>query len=83
MASNILDQLIGVTPRELDLLRMVNKIGAASADELAVKLNRAGDDLTPEINDLIKRNLLQVRTIQRDGETTEIYLTTHSVRPLL
>jgi len=83
MEQNVLDSLIGVTPRELALLRKVNEIGAASADDLAVKLKRAGDDLTPEINDLVKRKLLQVRTIEHDGEKTYIYLTSHEVRPLL
>jgi DNA-binding MarR family transcriptional regulator len=83
MASSILDQLIGVTPQELALLRKVKEMGAASADELAIKLKRAGDDLTPEINNLVRRNLLQVRTLERDGEKTDVYLTTHDVRPLL
>jgi DNA-binding MarR family transcriptional regulator len=81
--NNLLDQLIGVTPQELEMLRKLKEIGAASADELAIQLKRAGDDLKPELNDLIKRNLLQVRSIEHDGEKTEIYLTAHSVRGLL
>jgi DNA-binding MarR family transcriptional regulator len=83
MASTILDQLIGVTPQELELLRKVNEIGAVSVDELAIKLKRAGDDLAPEIDDLVQRNLLKVRTLNHDGEKTLIYLTAHDVRPLL
>ncbi len=34
MASSVLDQLIGVTPSELELMRKVKEIGATSADEL-------------------------------------------------
>ena len=83
MASSVLDQLIGVTPRELELLRKVKEVGAASADELAIKLRRAGDDLSPDIDDLVKRKLLVLRTVERDGVTTEVYLTSHDVRPLL
>ena len=83
METSILDQLIGVTPKELALLRKVNEIGAASADELAIKLKRAGDDLTPEINNLVKRSLLQVQTIKHDGEETRVYLTARDVRSLL
>ena len=83
MSSSVLDQLIGVTPRELELLRKLKEVGAASADELAVKLKRAGDDLTPDIDDLVKRKLLVRRTIELHGVKTEVYLTSHDVRPLL
>jgi hypothetical protein len=83
MTANVLDQLIGVTPRELELLRKVKEVGAASADELTIKLKRAGDDLTPDIDDLVKRKLLVVRTLERNGVKTEVYLTSPDVRPLL
>ena len=83
MASGVLDQLIGVTPRELELLRKLKEVGAASADELVIKLKRAGDDLAPDIDDLVKRKLLVVRTLERDGVKTQVYLTSHEVRPLL
>jgi DNA-binding MarR family transcriptional regulator len=83
MGRTVLDELIGISQKELELLRMVNGIGAASADELAVKLRRAGDDLTPEIQDLVKRKLLQKKTLQRDSEKLHIYLASRKIRPLL
>jgi len=81
--ANIMDKLVGMTPDELALLRKVNEVGAVSADELAVKLRRPGGDLLPAIDNLVKRELLQVRTIENDGEKTKIYLTARNVRPLL
>ncbi|MEW5987772.1 MAG: hypothetical protein AB1791_14150 [Chloroflexota bacterium] len=83
MASNILDLLLDLSPEELELLRKVNQTGAASADELAIKLNRAGDDLTPDLQRLLAHKLLQARTVKAGGEETEIYLTVRDVRSLL
>lgn len=85
MATNgkVLDQMIGMTQEELDLLRKVKELGAASADELAIKMRRAGDDLQPEIDKLVERHLLQEQVIQHDGGETRIYLTARSVRPWL
>lgn len=83
MANSIIDQLVGVTPQELALLRKVNEVGAASADELAIKLKRGGDDLTPEIDQLVKRHLLQVKSVEHDGEETLIYLAAREVHDVL
>ncbi len=83
MGINVLDQLVGLSHDELDLLRKVNEIGAASADELAVKLRRAGDDVMPEIRDLLGRKLLQQKTLRRNGEKLHVYLTAREIRRLL
>ncbi len=83
MPSSLLDQLIGISPEELALLRKLKEVGAASADELAVKLNRAGDDLTLEISNLVKRNLLQTKKFKHGEEEFEVYLTASDIRPLL
>jgi DNA-binding MarR family transcriptional regulator len=85
MASNgnLIDKVAGMTPDELAVLKKVKELGAASADELAIKMRRAGDDLTPEIDSLVKRDLLQVRTLVHDGEETKIYLAQHDVRSWL
>lgn len=82
-SGNLIDKIAGVTPDELAVLKKVKELGAASADELAIKLRRAGDDLTPEIDALVKRDLLQVRTLVHDGEETKIYLTQRDVRSWL
>jgi len=85
MATNasLIDKIQGMTANELAVLKKVKELGAASADELAVKLRRAGDDLTPEIDSLVKRDLLQVRTLVHDGEETKIYLAQRDVRSWL
>ena len=80
---HLIDKFVGMTPDELVLLKKVKELGAASADELAIKLRRAGDDLTPEIDHLVKRDLLQVRTLTHDGEETKIYLAAREVRAWL
>ena len=83
MANSVIDQLVGVTPEELALLRKVNEVGAVSEDELAIKLKRGGDDLTPEIDSLVKRHLLQVRVVEHGGEQTLLYLAAREVRDML
>ncbi len=83
MANSVIDQLVGVTPEELALLRKVNEVGAVSEDELAIKLKRGGDDLTPEIDALVKRHLLQVKTVKHDDEETQLYMTAREVRDVL
>lgn len=84
MQARLLDQLINVKPEELELLRRLNEMGAASADELAVKLNRVGDDLTPVLKHLLDKDLLQVRLVDMgDDEKETLYLTARSVREIL
>lgn len=83
MQARLLDQLINVKPEELDLLRRLNEMGAASADELAVKLNRVGDDITPILKHLLEQDLLQVRTVDIGGEEETLYLTARNVREVL
>jgi hypothetical protein len=83
MANSVIDQLVGVTQEELALLRKVNEVGAVSEDELAIKLKRGGDDLTPEIDSLVSRRLLQVKTVHHDDEETRLYLTAREVRDVL
>jgi predicted transcriptional regulator len=81
--SSVLDQLIGISPEELKILRLLNKLGAASADELAVKLDRAGEDIMPQIQHLLNSKLLQMKIVDSGEEKTELYLTARDVRPLL
>ena len=83
MASGLLDRLVGISQEELALLRKLKEVGAAGEDELAVKLNRSGDDLTPEISNLVKRNLLQVKTFKHEDEEFQVYLTAPEIQSLL
>jgi len=80
MAISSLDQLIGLTPDDLKLLKTLSHIGAATAEEVALKLNRPGDDLTPQMNDLVQRKLMEARTISVGGEVFEVYLVDPSVQ---
>jgi len=83
MTKNLVDQLCAISPRELEMLRTLKAMGAASADELAVKLSRAGEDLRSEIEDLVRRKLLQVKTVECEDEKLNIYLAAREIRPLL
>lgn len=83
MTKNILDQLLAVTPAQLKLLRTLNEVGAASSDELAIKLNRAGEDITPDIQNLLGHNLLQTKTMGSGGEKVELFLTARDIRAIL
>ncbi len=58
-------------------------MGAATADELAVKTNRAGDDITPDLESLRKRNLVMVKPRERGGEKYDLDLTSRGIRDLL
>jgi hypothetical protein len=74
MANNTLNQLIGLAADDLELLKLLGQIGAATADEAALKMNRPGDDLTPQMNELARRKLLETRTTTIGNETVKIYL---------
>ena len=78
-----LDILRELPPSELRLLRKVKELGAALEEDLALKLDRLGDDLKPEIEDLRKRKLLNVRSVVQDGEKTDVLLASHDIRDLL
>ncbi len=78
-----LDRLVGITENEVRILRKVKELGAALEEDLVVSLDRFGEDLRPELENLKKRELLKVRTTEHDGEKTDIYLTTRDIRDLL
>lgn len=78
-----IDRLTGITDSEVQILRKVKELGAAIEEDIAIKLDRLGDDLKPDLEDLKKRKLLEVRTTEHGGEKTEIYLTARDIRDLL
>ena len=73
------DNVARLSPGELDILRKLDEVGAALEPELPIKLNRVGEDLDPEIDSLRKKRLLQVRTVEHDGEKMNIYLTARGI----
>jgi len=74
MHKSPLNQLIGLTPQDLELLKTLGRIGAATADEVALKLSRPGEDLTEQMNDLAARKLVETQTTKIGNETIKIYL---------
>jgi hypothetical protein len=74
MANSPLNQLIGLSEEDLELLKTLGHIGAATAEEVALKMSRPGDDLTPQMNQLVQRKLLEARTTTIGDETIKVYL---------
>ena len=83
MPINSLDQLVGLTLDDLELLKVLGHMGAATAEEVALKLNRPGDDLTPRMQELVQRKLLEARTTRVEDETFEVYIVDPLVRKTL
>ncbi|HEY85785.1 MAG TPA: hypothetical protein G4N96_11825 [Chloroflexi bacterium] len=72
--NNLLDQLIGLTPEDMDILKTISQTGAVTAEETALKLDRPGDDLSPQMKQLVKRQLVEANSITVDDESFEIYM---------
>ncbi len=80
MQTMSLDQLIGLTPDDLDLLKVLGDIGAATAEEVALKMDRPGDDFTPQIDQPVKRQLVETRVTTVGEETFDVYILDPLVR---
>jgi DNA-binding MarR family transcriptional regulator len=74
MQKSQLNQLIGLTPDDLELLKVLSNIGAATAEEVALKMARPGDDLTSQFDELVQRNLVETRPLTVGDETVQVYL---------
>ncbi len=72
--SNLLDSLIGLTTEDIDILKTISQTGAVTAEETALKLDRPGDDLTPQMQQLVKRKLVETDSITVGDESFEIYM---------
>jgi len=83
MKESLLDQLIGLTTEDVELLRVLSKTGAVTAAEAALKLSRPGDDLTSQMERLVQRKLLEEHTTTVGGETFKVYLVDPSVHKTL
>ena len=83
MTFSSIDQLIGLTGDDLELIKTLSYIGAATAEEVALKLNRPSADLTPQMNQLVQRKLVEAQTTTVGGETFKVYLVDPLVRKTL
>lgn len=73
MTEDILDQLSSLTQEELELLKTVSVKGAATADEVALELDRPGDDLSEPMDRLVEMGLVEAHTFNVDDEEFPIY----------
>ena len=83
MSFSSIDQLIGLTGDDLELIKTLSDIGAATAEEVALKLNRPSADLSPQMNQLVERRLLEAKTTTIAGESFKVYLLDPLVRKTL
>jgi predicted transcriptional regulator len=83
MSFSSIDQLIGLTADDLELIKTLSDIGAATAEEVALKLNRPSADLTPQMDQLVQRRLLEAKTTTVGGENYQVYLVDPLVRKTL
>ncbi|MCS7259393.1 MAG: BlaI/MecI/CopY family transcriptional regulator [Anaerolineae bacterium] len=70
---DILDRINGLTPEELELLKTVSARGAVTADEVALELDRPGDDLSTLMNGLVEKGLIEAHTVNIEDENFSIY----------
>ncbi|MGC8880474.1 MAG: MarR family transcriptional regulator [Anaerolineae bacterium] len=73
MLDDILDRISSLTPEELELLKTVSARGAVTADEVALELDRPGDDLSNLINGLVEKGLVEAHTVNIEDENLAIY----------
>jgi predicted transcriptional regulator len=83
MSFSSIDQLLGLTAGDLELIKTLSDIGAATAEEVALKLNRPSADLTPQMNELVQRKLVEAKTTTVGGEAYRVYLVDPLVRKTL
>ena len=81
--ASLLDRLVGITPKQRDLLKTLTDLGGSFQEELAVKVDRIGENLAPDLEDLIQRKLVDVKKVRRGSQECQIYQTAWDVRPLL
>jgi hypothetical protein len=62
-----------LTRREKQILSKVREAGALLGPELPIKLDRDGEDLSPELEKLCRLRLVEVRTIERHGCSISVY----------
>lgn len=78
-----LEQLIDLSQADLEVLKTLGHVGAATAEEVALQMDRPGDDLSPQIHQLVQRKLVEARTTTIGDETIEVYIVDPLVRKKL
>jgi predicted transcriptional regulator len=73
MTEDLFDQISSLTPEELELLKTISTRGAATADEVALELDRPGDDLSGPMDRLVEKGLIEAHTLNLDDEELPIY----------
>jgi predicted transcriptional regulator len=73
MAGNVLDQLEDLDPEDLEALKTLSKIGASTADEVALQMERPGDDLSLQMDKLVEKGLIESRTLNVEDEDFPVY----------
>jgi predicted transcriptional regulator len=73
MPNDLYDEISNLTPEELELLKTVSASGASTADELALELDRPGDDLSAPMSALVEKGLVEAHTFSVDDEDFPIY----------
>ncbi|PWH13592.1 MAG: hypothetical protein DDG58_13865 [Ardenticatenia bacterium] len=73
MLDDLFDRISSLTPEELELLKTVSARGAVTADEVALELDRPGDDLSNLINGLVEKGLVEAHTVHIEDENLSIY----------
>jgi hypothetical protein len=75
---SLIDRLSDITPDDLQILKTVSHLGAATAEEVALNLDHPADDLTPQLDGLVQRRLLTTKKMLIDDEEFEVYQVTSS-----
>jgi predicted transcriptional regulator len=73
MTEDIFDQINSLTSEELELLKTVSSRGAATADEVALELDRPGEDLSVSMDRLVEKGLVEVHNFSIEDEEFPIY----------
>jgi predicted transcriptional regulator len=75
-------QYVGLTEQDIDLLELLQTVGAATPMELEIKTGRIGDNLEGQLDHLLERGLVESRET-KGGFEHHIYLVSRSGRKVI
>jgi len=75
---SLIDRLSDLTPDDLQIIKAVSYMGAATAEEVALQLDHPAEDLVPQLDELVQRQMLTAEKMTIDDEEFEIYQVTSS-----
>jgi len=73
MANSILDQLSELTDEELELLKTVSQKGAATPEEVALQMDRPGDDLSTQMDQMVEKGVMDSQKLTVGDEEISVY----------